>query len=207
MSGQRADARPKRPSATIDDVHALAQQLLAMRFEDLPARDRRVIEKMVRRLRVSSDVNREIASTTTFGERVADHVAAFGGSWGFIIGFVAVLAAWILLNSVLLVRWGEAFDPYPYIFLNLILSMIAAIQAPVIMMSQNRQAARDRLAAEHDYEVNLKAELEIMRLHEKMDDLRNRQMEALLLRQQAQIELLTQLLGHPPGGTRPAARP
>lgn len=188
------EARPRKPSAMKEDVHALAQQLLAMRFEDLPARDRRVIEKMVRRLRVSSDVNREIATTATFGERVADHVAAFGGSWSFIIGFVAVLVGWILLNSVLLVRWGEVFDPYPYIFLNLILSMIAAVQAPVIMMSQNRQAARDRLAAEHDYEVNLKAELEIMRLHEKMDDLRNRQMEALLLHQQEQIGLLSQML-------------
>ena len=126
---------------------------------------RRVIEKMARRLRVSSDVNRELASTATFGERIADRVAAFGGSWTFIIGFAVALAIWIVLNSVVLIRWGDQFDAYPYIFLNLVLSMLAAIQAPVIMMSQNRQAVRDRLAAGHDYEVNLKAELEIMRLH------------------------------------------
>jgi uncharacterized membrane protein len=199
MSGaQRPPARPRKANAMNENVHELAQQLLAMKFEDLPARDRRVLEKMVRRLRVSSDVNRELASTATFGERVADHVAAFGGSWSFIIGFGSVLVGWIVLNSVLLVRMGGGFDPYPYIFLNLILSMLAAIQAPVIMMSQNRQATRDRLAAGHDYEVNLKAELEIMRLHEKMDDLRNRQVEALLLRQQQLIELLT-AMRHGPG--------
>lgn len=188
-----------------DEVHALAQQLLAMKFEDLPPRDRRVIEKMVRRLRVSSDVNRELANKATFGERVADKVAAFGGSWTFIIGFLSVLAGWIVLNSVILARLGGGFDAYPYIFLNLILSMLAAVQAPVIMMSQNRQAARDRLAAEHDYEVNLKAELEIMRLHEKMDDLRNRQVEGLLKRQQSQIELLTEMLS-PQQRTTPHAR-
>ena len=195
MSGPRATGRAKiAAGSTTEDVHALAQQLMSMRYEDLPVRDRRVIDKMVRRLRVSSDVNRELAITATMGERIADHVAAFGGSWTFIIGFGCVLLVWIGLNSVVLARFGAQFDAYPYIFLNLVLSMLAAIQAPVIMMSQNRQAARDRLAAEHDYEVNLKAELEIMRLHEKMDDLRSQQIESLLATQQSQIELLTALL-------------
>jgi uncharacterized membrane protein len=107
-----------------------------------------------------------------------------------------------VLNSVVLIRWGDQFDTYPYIFLNLVLSMLAAIQAPVIMMSQNRQAVRDRLAAGHDYEVNLKAELEIMRLHEKMDDLRGRQIEALLASQQSQIALLTALITQSRDGGR-----
>lgn len=122
--------------------------------------------------------------------------------WTFIIGFGVALVIWVVLNSVVLIRWGDQFDPYPYIFLNLVLSMLAAIQAPVIMMSQNRQAVRDRLAAGHDYEVNLKAELEIMRLHEKMDDLRGRQIEALLASQQSQIALLTALITQSRDGGR-----
>ncbi len=199
MSGPRNIRRSKGVAESAEEMQALAQQLLAMKFEDLPVRDRRVIEKMARRLRVSSDVNRELASTATFGERIADRVAAFGGSWTFIIGFGVALVAWVVLNSAVLIRWGDQFDAYPYIFLNLVLSMLAAIQAPVIMMSQNRQAVRDRLAAGHDYEVNLKAELEIMRLHEKMDDLRSRQIEQLLASQQSQIELLTSLVAQQKG--------
>jgi uncharacterized membrane protein len=121
-------------------------------------------------------------------------VAAFGGSWTFIGIFASVLIAWIVLNSVILAKAHSAFDPYPYILLNLFLSMIAAIQAPVIMMSQNRQAAKDRLDAAHDYEINLKAELEIAHLHQKMDELREKQWTELVAMQQKQIRMLTKLL-------------
>ncbi len=113
-----------------------------------------------------------LADDRSFWDRLADRVAAVGGSWRFIFGFAAGLAAWIAAN-LMLAGFGRAFDPYPFIFLNLILSTVAAIQAPVIMMSQNRQSSKDRAAAEHDYVVNLRAELEIMLLHDKLDALRN----------------------------------
>jgi uncharacterized membrane protein len=121
-------------------------------------------------------------------------VAIFGGSWTFIMLFGCCLLLWVALNSFILARRGGAFDPYPYILLNLFLSMIAALQAPVIMMSQNRQSAKDRLDAAHDYEVNLKAELEVRALHEKVDGLRDKQWMELVAMQQEQIRLLTQLL-------------
>jgi uncharacterized membrane protein len=125
-----------------------------------------------------------------FLERLADQVAAVGGSWGFIFGFFVVLVGWIGLNSAILSK--NAFDPYPYIFLNLMLSMLAAIQAPVIMMSQNRAAAKDRLAAEHDYVVNLRSELELMHLHDKLDAVREDQLAALVKGQGETLELLRQ---------------
>jgi uncharacterized membrane protein len=127
------------------------------------------------------------ADDRTFLERLADHVAAVGGSWGFIFGFFVVLMCWVLINFS-----KGAFDPYPYIFLNLLLSMLAAIQAPVIMMSQNRAAARDRLAAEHDYVVNLRSELEVMHLHDKLDSMRERELEGLIKGQTETLELLKQ---------------
>jgi len=108
--------------------------------------------------------------TSTWGEKLADRVAAVGGSWGFIIAFSVILFGWMLLNSDVLSHFGLAFDPYPYIFLNLMLSTLAAIQAPVIMMSQNRQSAKDRLAASLDYRTNLRAEIDILRLHHKLDN-------------------------------------
>lgn len=129
---------------------------------------------------------------STFGERLADGVAAFGGSWRFILIFTGLLLAWTVINTELL--GGGAFDPYPYVFLNLLLSMTAALQAPVIMMSQNRQSERDRRSAENDYAVNLKAEIEIMALHEKFDALRADQIIALLERQQLQLDTLTALV-------------
>ena len=113
------------------------------------------------------DVNEVFDERLTFGQRLADRVAAVGGSWSFIIGFAVFLLAWAGLNTVVLVR--HAFDPFPFIFLNLMLSMLAAMQAPVIMMSQNRQAAKDRLEARLDYETNLRSEAEIASLHEKID--------------------------------------
>ena len=127
----------------------------------------------------------------TFGQRLADQVAAVGGSWPFVAGFLGVMLGWIVLNTTLL-RSG-AFDPYPYILLNLVLSCLAALQAPIIMMSQNRSAARDRLEADEDYKINLKAELEIASLHDKIDHLLHVQWERMVEIQQAQIELLNEL--------------
>ena len=119
------------------------------------------------RTRVSRNLNLEEEERLTFGQHVADRVATFGGSWTFIGSFGAVLLTWVVLNSILLA--ARPFDPYPYILLNLFLSMLAALQAPVIMMSQNRQATKDRLKADLDYEINLKAELEVAQLHSKVD--------------------------------------
>ena len=140
---------------------------------------------------VTEDVNDVFASDLSFGQRLADKVSQFGGSWSFIIIFALVLMFWTLANSFVLHR---PFDPYPYIFLNLLLSMLAAVQAPVIMMSQNRQAVKDRIDAANDYKVNLKAEIEIMALHDKLDQMRVDQVEIMFARQQEQIDLLTALL-------------
>lgn len=167
------------PQPTRDEIYLLAERLLSSGVEGLPARERRVIEHTARRLAVARPIYREYADRLTFGERLADRVASFGGSWTFIMLFGAFLAAWTGSNLWLL---GRPFDPYPFIFLNLMLSMLAAIQAPIIMMSQNRQAVRDRLRAEQDYEVNLKAELEVAALHEKLDRLRHDEIAELLRR-------------------------
>jgi len=129
--------------------------------------EQRVIERAKKRAVVSTDVNAALSAQSSFGERVADGIARVGGSWGFIIFFLVFLFLWVVANTILLAT--SAFDPYPFVFLNLILSMVAALQAPVIMMSQNRQAERDRFEASKDYEVNLKAELEVLGLHHKVD--------------------------------------
>ncbi|MBJ6120916.1 DUF1003 domain-containing protein [Sphingomonas mollis] len=147
----------------------LASRITGDRARALDPEEERVLDKMNERLPISRDAADVADERSTIGERLADRVAAIGGSWGFIIAFTCVLVGWMLLNSDVLTHWGHAFDPYPYIFLNLLLSTLAAIQAPVIMMSQNRQASKDRLAASLDYEVNLRTELEILRLHEKLD--------------------------------------
>jgi uncharacterized membrane protein len=144
---------------------------------ELGEAERRVLQSALDRQPVARDLNRHIAGQAGFGERLADTIARVGGSWGFILAFLGFLALWALGNVWLLA--SRAFDPYPFVFLNLLLSMLAAIQAPVIMMSQNRQATRDRADAAHDYEVNLKAEIEIMALHEKMDALRHREIVAM----------------------------
>ncbi len=156
--------------------------------------EQRVIERLTKRGHISRNTNQEFEETLTFGQRLADRIAIFGGSWTFIIIFLALLLSWVVLNTVILTRIGKPFDAYPYIFLNLILSMLAALQAPVIMMSQNRYAAKDRLAAEHDYQVNLKSELEILALHQKIDALREQQWGELVAMQQEQIQLLTKLI-------------
>ena len=160
--------------------------------EDLGTAERKALEYAARRQAFIEDPIRKLDERASLGDRMADGVAQFGGSSIFISIFGVFLAVWAMLNSEILGK--TAFDPYPYIFLNLILSMLAAIQAPIIMMSQNRQATKDRLMATHDYEVNLKAEIEIMALHEKMDALRSQQLAAMVAKQQEQIDLLSQLL-------------
>lgn len=176
-----------------DAVRHLAERLLKTGFDELPEREKRVIQRIARRSLISRDLSGG-GSPPGYGEWLADRVAQFGGSWTFIICFGGVLLVWIVANSALLPLLVRPFDPYPYIFLNLVLSMLAALQAPVIMMSQNRQAIKDREAAAHDYEVNLKAELEIMGLDEKLDTLRHEQVTRLLAQQEEQIRLLTRLL-------------
>jgi uncharacterized membrane protein len=163
-------------------------------LDALPEREHRVVQHFGERLPISHDTNLEFEKKLTFGQRLADQVAAFGGSWTFIIIFAAILLSWVVLNTLILARHSASFDPYPYILLNLFLSMLASVQAPVILMSQNRQGVKDRLDAAHDYEVNLKAELEILSLHEKIDELREMKWAELLQLQEEQIRLLTQLL-------------
>lgn len=174
---------------TEPDIQALAEYLMQTGVANLSPRERRVLERLASR--VHHRHLGDAANRLTFGEKLADRVARFGGSWSFIIVFIGVLASWAWLNTSL--EPSLQFDPYPFIFLNLILSMLAALQAPVIMMSQNRQAARDRLAAARDYEVNLKAEADIIALHEKLDVLRERELADLIKRQQAQLDLLLDL--------------
>ena len=157
----------------------------------LDPQERRVAEALREGTAISRDVQTHLDAGRTFGERIADRIASFGGSWTFILICLGLLSAWIVFNVSL---GGGAFDPFPFILLNLALSMLATLQAPVILMSQNRQAARDRADAAHDYEVNLKAELEIRYLHEKLDLLRERQWAELVQMQRRQIELLERLL-------------
>lgn len=152
-----------------NEIRHLAHHLLHAGVSPLSDRDRRIIQRVAHRVRAARDVNEVFDDRSTMGERLADRVAAIGGSWSFIIGFGVFLGAWALLNVAVLA--ANAFDPYPFVFLNLLLSMLAALQAPVIMMSQNRQASKDRLAAALDYEVNLKAETAIAELHDKIDRL------------------------------------
>jgi uncharacterized membrane protein len=156
---------------TIDD---LASRWLKRRPDGLDVLESRVLQSTLERTTISRDTNKAVAFHQTFGDRLSDTIARIGGSWSFILSFLAFLVLWTVGNVWLLSR--NAFDPYPFIFLNLVLSMVAALQAPVIMMAQNRQTERDRIDAAHDYEVNLKAEIEIMALHEKLDELRHDQL-------------------------------
>ena len=146
-----------------------------------------MLEQLKNKQIISQNLNTTINQKATFGQKSADAIAKFGGSWPFIFLFVVILGSWILLNT--LHFFGLSFDRYPFILLNLVLSCLAAIQAPIIMMSQNRQAARDRIAADHDYQTNLKAELEISLLHEKIDYLMSQQWQQMLELQQLQSEL------------------
>lgn len=192
MSEEHVHLEPDAASVIPGSVVAdLAQRLLDGGLCELSSREQRVISTIAQRHYVTRSVNRAVTEGDTAGDRIADRVARFGGSWTFIILFVVALAGWIVLNTLTLAHGRAAFDAYPFIFLNLILSTVAALQAPVILMSQNRQAARDRISAGLDYEVNLKAELEIMALHEKLDALRIDRLELLLNEQSALLERLS----------------
>ena len=174
--------------------HHAAEKLMNTAYDAMDERTKNVARHITERKHISKNTSVEHDDTKTFGQRAADAVAKFGGSWTFIILFGLVLVCWVILNSVILANYNKAFDPYPYILLNLFLSMLASIQAPIILMSQNRQADLDRINAEHDYEVNLKAELEIMLLHEKVDLLREGQWGELLTIQKQQLQLLADLI-------------
>ncbi|SEK64115.1 Uncharacterized membrane protein [Pseudoxanthomonas sp. GM95] len=169
-----------------------ARALLQSEIEKLPEDERAIVERFVQRKQVSRNIVRDYDQSSSLGERIADRVAAIGGSWSFILVFLGCLIGWMVLNSLVLAR--DAFDPYPYILLNLCLSCVAAIQAPIIMMSQNRQGTIDRLRAENDYAVNVKAELEIMQLQEKLNGLRDQDWTHLVELQQQQILMLQRLV-------------
>lgn len=164
---------------------------LEAEYQKLSELEHSVVSKITRRGRVSKLVHQDLETQMTFGERVADRVAQFGGSWRFIGIFGAILLVWMTINSYFILR--RPFDPYPFILLNLVLSTLAALQAPVIMMSQNRQAHKDRMQANQDYEINLMAEIEIRDLHDKLDSLRFKQWHELWHIQKRQIELLEHL--------------
>ncbi|RZT97676.1 DUF1003 domain-containing protein [Rivibacter subsaxonicus] len=171
----------------------IASRLLGKPFEALDARAQKVARHIAGRTHIARDLTQDYDARPGLGQRAADAVASFGGSWTFVGLFAAAMLLWVGLNAFLLMNHGKTFDPYPYILLNLFLSMLAAIQAPIILMSQNRQSEKDRLTTAHDYEVNLKAELEIMLLHQKIDALREQQWDDLLKLQQQQLALLTAL--------------
>lgn len=195
-------ARAERPGLDADaelplaELHRLrmahlAQTVLADRGA-LSAADASVLDTIARDRLLAENPDRGVDARMRLGDRVADRVAAFGGSWTFILSFFGVLLAWIVLNAVLL--GARPFDPYPFILLNLVLSCLASIQAPIIMMSQNRKETRDRDQAEHDYRVNLKAELEVRMLHEKLDHLMLTQWGRLLDVQEDQGALLDEIV-------------
>lgn len=194
----------KHPNLSPDDVicrkHLTEQRtryvehLLERERGELSELERQVVQSLAREETVARDVESAWETKRTFGERVSDYVADFGGSWHFIISFFVVLLSWIAFNVWAVNR--AVFDPYPFILLNLVLSCIAAIQAPIIMMSQKRQEAKDRLRSENDYRVNLKAEFEIRHLHEKLDHLINRQWERLAEIQQIQLEIMEDIAAH-----------
>lgn len=173
-----------------------AEKLLGASLEKLDERTRHVAQHIAKRKHISRNVAHELEQApSSLGQRAADAVATFGGSWTFVSLFAAIMLLWVGLNSLLVSLRGTTFDPYPYILLNLFLSMLAAIQAPIILMSQNRQSEKDRVRGEHDYEVNLKAELEIMMLHEKIDELQKTQWNELIVIQREQLQLLSELAG------------
>ena len=182
------------------------QSLLEDERGELSSLERSVIESLARHETLAENVDAQFQKKLSLGERLADRIADFGGSWTFIGLFAGFILVWIAINTIVLIV--RPFDPYPFILLNLMLSCLAAVQAPIIMMSQNRQEARDRLRSENDYRVNLKAELEIRHLHEKLDHLLQHQWERLVEIQQIQIELMNELTaeqrqGRGPSGSRP----
>ncbi|HKI98639.1 MAG TPA: DUF1003 domain-containing protein [bacterium] len=192
-----ADGKVWDPAGYIcfSDLHRYRSEhiadLLEMEKGELSELDRDVVRTIERRELLSIDLAKEMAEPPTTGQRLADRVASFGGSWNFILLFGLVIFVWVGINSLALVH--RPFDPYPFILLNLMLSLIAAVQAPVIMMSQNRMEAKDRQRAENDYRVNLKSELEIRVLNEKIDHLLSRQWQRLLEIQDIQMDFMQEL--------------
>lgn len=184
-----ADALISRTALAKERAAYIAATLQAERG-DLSQLDHDVIDSLAQNDILTQNVEEEIDNVRTLGERAADAIATFGGSWVFIISFMSFISFWMMLNVAGLMG---AFDPYPFILLNLVLSCVAALQAPVIMMSQRRQEEKDRLRSENDYRVNLKAELEIRHLHEKIDHMLNHQWERLAEIQEIQIELMEEL--------------
>ncbi|OGS55570.1 MAG: hypothetical protein A3J40_02270 [Erythrobacter sp. RIFCSPHIGHO2_12_FULL_63_10] len=154
------------------DPHKLARDLLGREFDELEAEEQRVLTRVAAGTYAGRDADELAQANATMGDRLADRVAAVGGSWGFICAFGVVLLGWMLINSRALEALGfQPFDEFPYIFLNLMLSSLAAVQAPIILMSQNRQSKKDRITARHDYEVNLRTQIEILRVSRKLDQL------------------------------------
>ncbi|KAA9332758.1 DUF1003 domain-containing protein [Adhaeribacter soli] len=166
--------------------------LILQENDEVNELEREVLQKISANEILSENIEPEISEKLTFGQKAADQIAKFGGSWTFIGIFFVILAFWMFLNTWLLTK--KAFDPFPFILLNLILSCLAAIQAPIIMMSQNRQEQKDRQRSEHDYKINLKAELEIKLLHEKIDHLIVHQNKRLLEIQEIQADFLNDIL-------------
>lgn len=167
------------------------QSILSSEQGEVSNLEYEVIHSMQQHDLISKNVENKLDQHWTFGERLADKIATFGGSWAFLSCFAIFLVIWIVVNTVIMVK--HPADPYPFILLNLILSCLAAIQAPVIMMSQNRQEAKDRLRSQNDYQVNLKAELEIRNLHEKIDHLLMHQWDRLAKIQEIQLDLLSEM--------------
>lgn len=170
---------------------AYVRSILASEKGEVTALEEQVLSSLREHEVLTKNTEAGYEGARTLGERLADHLASFGGSWAFMGYFAALLAVWIGANSLVFL-WHPP-DPYPFILLNLILSCLASIQAPIIMMSQNRQEAKDRVRSQHDYQVNLKAELEIRQLHEKIDHLLAHQWERMVQIQELQIELLSEL--------------
>ena len=167
------------------------EELLKKDKGELSSIEKRLLKNLKEQETVAKNINIEFAEQRTFGEKLSDKLANFGGSWSFIIIFMSFFVVWMIINSISL--FGKNFDPYPYILLNLILSCLAAIQAPIIMMSQNRQEAKDRLRSRNDYIVNLKAELEIKNLNEKIDNLLIHQWQRLIEIQKLQMEIMNEI--------------
>lgn len=186
----RHDAWICQPCLALERLDFQMSRMAAERGE-LSEVETEIAHKASEHLTLAEDIEQQFQTQITLGQRLADRVATVGGSWPFVLGFFAILLVWVGVNSLLL--RNEAFDPYPYILLNLVLSCLAAIQAPIIMMSQNRLSARDRLQANQDFRINLKAELEVSSLHEKVDHLLHSQWQHMVELQELQIDLLTEL--------------
>jgi uncharacterized membrane protein len=180
---------------SVSELNTYRQQYFAGLFSkeinELTELEKTVIEKLRDHKTLTDQLDDEDLGPMTFGQRIADKIATFGGSWTFILSFLGFIVLWIGSNIYVLVNKG--FDPYPFILLNLILSCLAALQAPVIMMSQNRQEEKDRLRSKNDYMINLKSELELRILHDKIDHLITHQQQDMMEMQQTQIEMLNEV--------------